>query len=88
MELDGQIRREKKPILDQHERVRREEECLDLETASHTARASRYSALHLKRLKTDDFSPFAAYDVHLASFRAQGSLGEVNEKPNGSLLNW
>lgn len=31
-------------------------------------RASRYSALHLKRLKSDNFSPFAAYDVHLASF--------------------
>lgn len=30
---------------------------LDLETAPHTARASRYSAPHLKRLKTDDFSP-------------------------------
>lgn len=34
------------------------------------AGASRYSALHLKRLKTDNFSPFAAYDVHLASLWA------------------
>lgn len=67
VEHDGQIRREKN-ILDQHKRATREEECLDLETLSHTVRASRYSALHLKRLKTDDFSPFAAYDVHLASF--------------------
>ena len=41
---------------------------LDLETASHTARASRYSALHLKRLKTVDFSPSAACDVQRASF--------------------
>lgn len=63
---------EKKKILDQHERARSEEECLNLEKPSHTARASRYSAQHLKRLKSDNFSPSAAaYDVHLASFWAQ-----------------
>lgn len=51
-------KKEKKHILDQQERARSEVGGgLDLETAPHTARASRYSAPHLKRLKTDDFSP-------------------------------
>ena len=69
----GQIRRvkrkKKKHILDQHERAR--SVCgggLDLETAPHTARASRYSAPHLKRPKTDNFPPSAACDVQRASF--------------------
>lgn len=62
------------------------EERLDLEMASHTVRASRCSAPHLKKPKHDDFSPLASYDVHRLLLSV-GSLGAVNRKPNGSLLN-
>lgn len=63
---DGQIRKKmgnnkkKKKKIDQHESRMSKEECLDVETAPHTASASRYSTPHLKkRLRSASFSPLS-----------------------------